>query len=181
MTEDDRRKKLQKASVHPPISKPSYSLLDPNPSLIDKDGKLNNTNLAASLTTYRNGTIADGVSKLILIADSKNPLQFSINDTKPDNLTNEHYVLLINHQMLIAYPLLSMVVLSILVMENQLLLLYILLQTPLIKLQEVKELSTLMSQIQVIQLVRFLKFQYTSIVLLLFSSMACGGIQIKHG
>jgi hypothetical protein len=64
-------------------------LLDPNPSLIDKDGKLiNNINLAASLTTYRNGTIADGVSKLILIIDSKSSLQFSINDTKPDNPTN---------------------------------------------------------------------------------------------
>ena len=68
---------------------PSYSLLDPNPSLIDKDGNLiNNINLAASLTTYRNGTIADGVSKLILIVESKNLLQFSINDTKHDNLTN---------------------------------------------------------------------------------------------
>ena len=70
-------------------SNPSCSLLDPNPSLIDKDGKLiNNINLAASLTTYRNGTIADGVSKLILIIDSKSSLQFSINDTKPDNPTN---------------------------------------------------------------------------------------------
>jgi pimeloyl-ACP methyl ester carboxylesterase len=80
---------LQKAGVEPSISKPSCSLLDPNPSLVDKDGKLiNNINLAASLTTYRNGTIADGISKLILIVDSKNPLKFSINDTKPDNLTN---------------------------------------------------------------------------------------------
>jgi hypothetical protein len=70
-------------------SKPSCSLLDPNPSLIDKDGKLiNDINLAASLTTYRNGTIADGVSKLILIGESKRSLQFSINNTKPDNLTN---------------------------------------------------------------------------------------------
>jgi pimeloyl-ACP methyl ester carboxylesterase len=64
-------------------------LLDPNPSLIDKDGKLiNNINLAANLTSCRNGTIADGVSKLILIVESKSSLQFSINDTKPDNLTN---------------------------------------------------------------------------------------------
>jgi pimeloyl-ACP methyl ester carboxylesterase len=70
-------------------SKPSYSLLDPNPSLIDKDGNLtNDISKAASLTTYRNGTIADGVSKLILLAYSNNTLQFSINDTKPDNLTN---------------------------------------------------------------------------------------------
>ncbi len=63
-------------------SKPSYSLLDPNPSLIDIDGNLiNDINLAASLTTYRNGTIADGVSKLILIVESKNSLQFFVNDT----------------------------------------------------------------------------------------------------
>jgi len=84
------KKKLQNANVDTSSSsKPSYSLLDPNPSLIDKDGKLiNNTNLAANLTIYSNGTIADGVSKLILIVDSKSSLQFSINDTKPDNLTN---------------------------------------------------------------------------------------------
>ena len=70
-------------------SKPPYFLLDPNPSLIDIDGKLiNNINLAASLITYRNGTIADGVSKLILIVESKGSLQFSIKDTKQDNLTN---------------------------------------------------------------------------------------------
>jgi pimeloyl-ACP methyl ester carboxylesterase len=70
-------------------SKPPYFLLDPNPSLIDIDGKLiNNINLAASLITYRNGTIADGVSKLILVVESKRSLQFSIKDTKQDNLTN---------------------------------------------------------------------------------------------
>ena len=70
-------------------SKPSYSLIDPNPSLIDIDGKLiNNINSAANLTTYRNGTIADGISKLIIIVESKNSLQFSINDTKHDDLTN---------------------------------------------------------------------------------------------
>jgi hypothetical protein len=65
------------------------SLLDPNPYLIDIDDNLiNNINLAAKLTTYGNGTIADGISKLILIVESKSPLQFSINDTKHDNLTN---------------------------------------------------------------------------------------------
>ena len=70
-------------------SKPPYSLLDPNPSLVDKDGNLiNDIGKAASLTTYRNGTIADGVSKLILVVDSNNPLQFSINGTMPDDLTN---------------------------------------------------------------------------------------------
>jgi pimeloyl-ACP methyl ester carboxylesterase len=84
------KKKLQNASVDKLSSSgTSYSLLDPNPSLIDKDGKLiNNINLAASLTSYRNGTIADGVSKLILIVESKSSLKFSINNTKRDNLTN---------------------------------------------------------------------------------------------
>jgi len=62
-------------------SGPSYSLLDPNPYLIDIDGKLiNNIDLAANLTTYRNGTIADGISKLVLIVKSENSLQFSVND-----------------------------------------------------------------------------------------------------
>jgi pimeloyl-ACP methyl ester carboxylesterase len=70
-------------------SKPSYSLLDPNPYLIDIDGRLiNNINLAANLTTCRNGTIADGISKLVLIVESKASLQFSINDPKHDNSTN---------------------------------------------------------------------------------------------
>ena len=75
------------------ISEPSYSLLDPNPSLIDKDGKLiNNIKLAASLTTYRNGTIADGVSKLILIVESKCSLLFLIDDTKNNNLAGSSRV-----------------------------------------------------------------------------------------
>jgi hypothetical protein len=70
-------------------SKPSYSLIDPNPDLIDTDGKLiNNIDLAASLITPRNGTIADGISKLILIVESKSSLQFSIKDTRPNNTTN---------------------------------------------------------------------------------------------
>ena len=65
------------------------SLLDPNPYLIDIDDNLiNNINLAAKLATYGNGTIADGISKLILIVESKNSLQFSINDTKHNNPTN---------------------------------------------------------------------------------------------
>jgi hypothetical protein len=70
------KNKLQNAGVDAlSSSRPSYTLLDPNPSLIDKDGNLiNNINLAASLTSYRNGTIADGVSKLILIVESKSSL-----------------------------------------------------------------------------------------------------------
>ena len=55
----------------------------------NKHGNLiNDTNLASSLITHRNGTIADGVSKLILLVYSNNTLQFSINNTKPDNLKN---------------------------------------------------------------------------------------------
>ena len=86
--------KLQNIVVNPLLSsslssKPSYSLLDPNPSLIDENGNLvNDISKAASLTTYRDGTIADGVSKLILIINSNNTLQFSINGTKAHNLAN---------------------------------------------------------------------------------------------
>jgi hypothetical protein len=60
-------KKLHNANVGSSTSsKLSYLLLDPNPSLIDKDGNLiNNINMAASLATNRNGTIADGISKLV--------------------------------------------------------------------------------------------------------------------
>jgi hypothetical protein len=71
--ERERKNKLRDSHANTsPSFERSYSLLDPNPSLIDIDGNLiNNINLAASLTTYRNGTIADGVSKLILIVESK--------------------------------------------------------------------------------------------------------------
>ena len=70
-------------------SKSPYSLLDPNPSLIDENGNLvNDISKAASITTCRNGTIADGVSKLILLVYSDHPLLFSINHTKPDDLAN---------------------------------------------------------------------------------------------
>ena len=41
--------------------------------------------MAANLTTHRNGTIADGISNLVLIVESKTSLQFSINDPKHDN------------------------------------------------------------------------------------------------
>ena len=94
LEEDEKEpEKLQNIAINPLSSSLSsnapYSLLDPNPSLIDKHGNLiNNISLAASLTTYRNGTIADGVSKLILLVYSNNMLQFSINGTKPDDLTN---------------------------------------------------------------------------------------------
>ena len=85
-------KKLQNNNVNPSLassSKPPYSLLDPNPSLLDENGNLvNDISNAATITIYRNGTIADGISKLILLIDSNIPLQFSINRTMPDDLTN---------------------------------------------------------------------------------------------
>jgi pimeloyl-ACP methyl ester carboxylesterase len=90
----EQQEKLQNITVNPLLSsslgsKPSYSSLDPNPSLIDKDGNLtNDISKAASLTTYRNGTIADAISKLLLVIDSNNTLQFSIDGTTADNLTN---------------------------------------------------------------------------------------------
>jgi pimeloyl-ACP methyl ester carboxylesterase len=84
--------KVRKTNVNPPSSsnsKPHYSVLDPNPSLIDDDGNLiNDISKAVYITSYRNGTIADGISKLILVVDSNKELQFSINETKPDDLIN---------------------------------------------------------------------------------------------
>jgi pimeloyl-ACP methyl ester carboxylesterase len=84
--------KLQNTNVNPSSSsnsKPHYSILDPNPSLIDGDGNLvNDISKAVDITTYRDGTIADGVSKLILVVDSNKVLQFSISETKPDDLIN---------------------------------------------------------------------------------------------
>lgn len=72
-----------------PWSKPSYSLIDPNPSLIDIDGNLiNNINLAASLTTYCNGTIADGVSKLLIRIPNDSKLQFTIKDQASSDLSD---------------------------------------------------------------------------------------------
>ena len=83
---------MRKTNVNPPSSsnsKPHYSVLDPNPSLIDDDGNLiNDISKAVYITSYRNGTIADGISKLILVVDSNKELQFSINETKPDDLIN---------------------------------------------------------------------------------------------
>jgi hypothetical protein len=94
LEEEKEQEKLQNITVNPLLSsslssKSHYSLLDPNPDLIDKHGNLtNDTNLASSLTTFRNGTIADGVSKLLLVIDSNNTLQFSIDGIRADNLTN---------------------------------------------------------------------------------------------
>src|SRR6476620_7682035 len=61
-------------SLNPPV------IVDPNPKLIDnKSGSLiNDINLASTDHNKRNGTIADGVSKLLLIISYKNPLNFSI-------------------------------------------------------------------------------------------------------
>ena len=92
MNEEEKKNKLGDShtdTLTSPSSEPPYSLLDPSPSLIDKEGNLiTNLNLAASLTSYCNGTITDGLSKLILIVESKCLLHFSINDTKHNNLTN---------------------------------------------------------------------------------------------
>jgi pimeloyl-ACP methyl ester carboxylesterase len=64
------------------------TLLNPNPQLIDKDGNLiQNFNLSSNLTRSI-GTIADGVSKLIIEVAHKHPLAFSIVGTNPKNLTD---------------------------------------------------------------------------------------------
>lgn len=58
-----------------PLSKPL--VLDPNPTLVTKDGTLkNDVSSAAGVTTNRIGAIADGSSKLILIVESNKALNF---------------------------------------------------------------------------------------------------------
>jgi pimeloyl-ACP methyl ester carboxylesterase len=68
------------------ISNPK--ILDPNPGLIDGNGKLKkDTSLVANTDAVRLGTIADGVSKLLLVIDSDKSLQLSVDGTTRDNLT----------------------------------------------------------------------------------------------
>lgn len=63
-------------------------IVDPNPNLINIDGTLkNNVSLAAKNNTERLGTVADGISKLLIVMDSNNTLQFSIEGTSPNNTT----------------------------------------------------------------------------------------------
>src|SRR5918999_5997528 len=63
-------------------------IVDPNPDLINKDITLqNNASLAASIDTERLGTVADGISKLLIVMDSNNTLQFSIEGTSSINTT----------------------------------------------------------------------------------------------
>src|SRR6478736_3334983 len=56
------------SSINPPV------IVDPNPKLIDnKSGSLiNDITLASNINSIRNGTVADGVSKLLLITSYKN-------------------------------------------------------------------------------------------------------------
>ncbi len=73
------------------ITREHPQILDPNPILVDRDGKLvNNVSKVTDLTTLRNGTTADGISKLLLVLYSNNTLQFSIDgvNNNSNNLTN---------------------------------------------------------------------------------------------
>jgi hypothetical protein len=63
-------------------------IVDPNPDLTKIDGTLeNNPSLAANINTERLGTVADGVSKLLIVTESNNTLQFSIDGINDDNLS----------------------------------------------------------------------------------------------
>jgi pimeloyl-ACP methyl ester carboxylesterase len=61
-------------SLNPPV------IVDPNSNLIDKksDNLINNVTLVSNINSIRNGTIADGVSKLLLISIYNNPINISI-------------------------------------------------------------------------------------------------------
>ncbi len=72
-------------------------LLDPNPSLIDNGGNLkNNITQAPNIKDIRNGTVADGVSKLLILIPHSSKLQFSIKGQRPENLTDGILSSLIN-------------------------------------------------------------------------------------
>jgi hypothetical protein len=76
---------------------PKPILLDPNPSLIDKGGNLkDNVTQAANIKDIGKGTVADGVSKLLILVPHNSKLQFSIKDQKPENLTDGMLSPLIN-------------------------------------------------------------------------------------
>ena len=64
-------------------------VVDPNPTLIDnKTGSLiNDTSLAANTTETSTGTIADGVSKLLLVVNYENPVKFTIVDDENGQLS----------------------------------------------------------------------------------------------
>jgi probable HAF family extracellular repeat protein len=80
-------------SVPGTLSKPTLrikqggiTIVDPNPVLINTQGQLiNNPTMAASLTSRRIGAAADGVSRLLLVADANSSLTFSleVTDTLP--------------------------------------------------------------------------------------------------
>src|ERR1051325_5267139 len=76
------------SSLNPQLLDPtiSTSTTTTTTSLIDKDGNLKD-NLAsfASTLAHRSGTIADGMSKLILVVTHGTKLQFSIKNTKGSN------------------------------------------------------------------------------------------------
>ncbi len=61
-------------------------IVDPNPTLIDnKTGSLiNDISLAANINETRTGTIADGVSKLLLVVNHEDPVKFSILEDESD-------------------------------------------------------------------------------------------------
>jgi pimeloyl-ACP methyl ester carboxylesterase len=64
-------------------------LLDPNPKLIDKSGNLiQNVTLASNVDTTRNGTTADGISKLLIKFVYNSPLKFSIEDKTPNDISD---------------------------------------------------------------------------------------------
>jgi pimeloyl-ACP methyl ester carboxylesterase len=91
--EKEQQEKLQNITVNPLLlSSPSSFkplVLDPNPSLIDGNGNLNNNiSLAASITTDRIGTIADGISKLILVFKDNKALYFSIEGRNSTDITD---------------------------------------------------------------------------------------------
>lgn len=64
-------------------------IVDPNPILVDnKSGNLlNNMSLVTMINETRAGTIADGISKLLLVVNYESPIKFSILDDENGQLS----------------------------------------------------------------------------------------------
>ena len=62
-------------------------IIDPNPKLIDLESGalINDVSIIDSINETRIGAIADGVSKLLLVAKYENPLKFTLLDNEDNN------------------------------------------------------------------------------------------------
>jgi pimeloyl-ACP methyl ester carboxylesterase len=65
-----------------------FKLINPNADLVDRFDNLINDISFLYNKKNNSGTIADGVSKILIVVESNQTLKFSIDDTRPENITN---------------------------------------------------------------------------------------------